>query len=150
MKTPVFEGIATALITPITPDGIDYDAFGRLIDWQINEGVNALVVCGTTGESSTLTDEEHRAAIEYAVKRANHRVPIIAGTGSNDTAYALDLTDFSCRAGVDGVLVVTPYYNRQPRTDLLKCLPKLPIRRPLRLYFITYRQEPVLILSRQP
>lgn len=120
MKTPVFEGIATALITPITPDGIDYDAFGRLIDWQINEGVNALVVCGTTGESSTLTDEEHRAAIEYAVKRANHRVPIIAGTGSNDTAYALDLTDFSCRAGVDGVLVVTPYYNKATQNGLIK------------------------------
>ena len=100
MKAPVFEGIATALITPITLDGIDYDAFGRLIDWQIEEGVNALVICGTTGESSTLTDEEHRAAIEFAVKRANHRVPIIAGTGSNDTAYALDLTDFSCKAGV--------------------------------------------------
>lgn len=120
MKTPVFEGIATALITPITPDGIDYDAFGRLIDWQISEGVNALVVCGTTGESSTLTDEEHRAAIEYAVKRANHRVPIIAGTGSNDTAYALDLTDFSCRAGVDGVLVVTPYYNKATQNGLIK------------------------------
>lgn len=120
MKTPVFEGIATALITPITPDGIDYDAFGRLIDWQINEGVNALVVCGTTGESSTLTDEEHRVAIEYAVKRANHRVPIIAGTGSNDTAYALDLTDFSCRAGVDGVLVVTPYYNKATQNGLIK------------------------------
>ena len=120
MKTPVFEGIATALITPITPDGIDYDAFGRLIDWQIKEGVNALVVCGTTGESSTLTDEEHRAAIEYAVKRANHRVPIIAGTGSNDTAYALDLTDFSCKAGVDGVLVVTPYYNKATQNGLIK------------------------------
>ena len=120
MKTPVFEGIATALITPITPDGIDYDAFGRLIDWQISEGVNALVVCGTTGESSTLTDEEHRAAIEYAVKRANHRVPIIAGTGSNDTAYALDLTDFSCKAGVDGVLVVTPYYNKATQNGLIK------------------------------
>lgn len=120
MKTPIFEGIATALITPITPDGIDYDAFGRLIDWQINEGVNALVICGTTGESSTLTDEEHRAAIAYAVKRANHRVPIIAGTGSNDTAYALDLTDFSCKAGVDGVLVVTPYYNKATQNGLIK------------------------------
>ncbi len=120
MKAPIFEGIATALITPITPDGIDYDAFGRLIDWQINEGVNALVICGTTGESSTLTDEEHRSAIEFAVKKANHRVPIIAGTGSNDTAYALDLTDFSCKAGVDGVLVVTPYYNKATQNGLIK------------------------------
>ena len=120
MKTPIFEGIATALITPITPDGIDYEAFGKLIDWQIEEGVNALVICGTTGESSTLTDEEHRDAIAYAVKRANHRVPIIAGTGSNDTAYALDLTDFSCKAGVDGVLVVTPYYNKATQNGLIK------------------------------
>lgn len=120
MKNPVFEGIATALITPITPDGIDYEAFGRLIDWQIDEGVNALVVCGTTGESSTLTDEEHREAIEFAVKRANHRVPIIAGTGSNDTAYALELTEFSCKAGVDGVLVVTPYYNKATQNGLIK------------------------------
>lgn len=120
MKNPVFEGIATALITPITPYGIDYEAFGRLIDWQIDEGVNALVVCGTTGESSTLTDEEHRKAIEFAVKRANHRVPIIAGTGSNDTAYALELTEFSCKAGVDGVLVVTPYYNKATQNGLIK------------------------------
>lgn len=120
MKSPIFEGIATALITPITSDGIDYEAFGKLIDWQINEGVNALVICGTTGESSTLTDEEHRAAIAYAVKRANHRVPIIAGTGSNDTAYALDLTDFSCKAGADGVLVVTPYYNKATQNGLIK------------------------------
>ena len=120
MKSPIFEGIATALITPITPEGIDYEAFGKLIDWQIEEGVNALVICGTTGESSTLTDEEHRAAIAYAVKRANHRVPIIAGTGSNDTAYALDLTDFSCKAGADGVLVVTPYYNKATQNGLIK------------------------------
>ena len=120
MKTPIFEGIATALITPITKDGIDYEAFGRLIDWQIEEGVNALVVCGTTGESSTLGDEEHRDAIAYAVKRAAGRIPVIAGTGSNDTAYALDLTKCACEAGVDGVLVVTPYYNKATQNGLLK------------------------------
>ncbi len=120
MKTPIFEGIATALITPITEKGIDYEAFGKLIDWQIEEGVNALVICGTTGEASTLTDEEHREAIAYAVKRANKRIPIIAGTGSNDTAYALELTKFSCEAGVDGVLVVTPYYNKATQNGLIK------------------------------
>ena len=125
MKTPIFEGIATALITPITESGIDYEAFGRLIDWQIDEGVNALVICGTTGESSTLTDEEHREAIAYAVKRAAHRVPIIAGTGSNDTAYALSLTDFSCKAGADGVLVVTPYYNKATQNGLIKMFSKI-------------------------
>ena len=125
MKTPIFEGIATALITPITESGIDYEAFGRLIDWQIDEGVNALVICDTTGESSTLTDEEHREAIAYAVKRAAHRVPIIAGTGSNDTAYALSLTEFSCKAGVDGVLVVTPYYNKATQNGLIQMFTKI-------------------------
>ena len=120
MKKPIFEGMATALITPITENGIDYDAFGKLIDWQIEKGIDGLVICGTTGESSTLTDEEHREAIAYAVKRANGRVPIIAGTGSNDTAYALDLTKFACEVGVDGVLVVTPYYNKATQNGLIK------------------------------
>lgn len=125
MKKPIFEGIATALITPITENGIDYGAFGRLIDWQIEEGVNALVICGTTGEASTLTDEEHREAIEFSVKRAAGRVPIIAGTGSNDTAYAMELTRFSCEAGADGVLVVTPYYNKATQNGLVKMFTKL-------------------------
>ena len=120
MKTPIFEGIATALITPLTENGIDYEAFGKLIDWQIEKGVNALVICGTTGEGSTLTDDEHREAIAYSVKRVNGRVPVIAGTGSNDTAYALELTKFSCEAGVDGVLVVTPYYNKATQNGLIK------------------------------
>ena len=120
MKKPIFEGFATALITPITENGIDYEAFGKLIDWQIEEGIDGLVVCGTTGEGSTLTDQEHKDAIAYAVKRANKRVPIIAGTGSNDTAYALELTEFACDAGVDGVLVVTPYYNKATQNGLIK------------------------------
>ena len=120
MKKPIFEGMATAIITPITENGIDYEAFKKLIDWQIKEGINAIVVCGTTGESSTLTDEEHREAIKFAVDYVNGRVPVIAGTGSNDTAYALDLTKFSCEAGVDGVLVVTPYYNKATQNGLIK------------------------------
>ncbi len=120
MKTPIFEGMATAIITPITENGIDYEAFAKLIDWQISEGIDGIVVCGTTGESSTLTDQEHREAIAFAVKQANGRVPIIAGTGSNDTAYALDLTKFACEAGVDGILVVTPYYNKATQNGLIK------------------------------
>lgn len=125
MKKPIFEGIATALITPITENGIDYEAFGRLIDWQIEEGVNALVICGTTGEASTLTDEEHREAIVFAIERAAKRIPIIAGTGSNDTAYAMELTKFSCAAGADGVLVVTPYYNKATQNGLIKMFTEL-------------------------
>ncbi len=120
MKKPIFEGMATAIITPITENGIDYEAFKRLIDWQIAEGIDAIVVCGTTGEGSTLTDDEHREAIKFAVDYVNGRVPVIAGTGSNDTAYALDLTKFSCKAGVDGVLVVTPYYNKATQNGLIK------------------------------
>ena len=116
---PIFRGVATALITPLTENGIDYGQFGRFIDWQIDEGVNALVVCGTTGEGSTLTDDEHRDAIAFCVERANGRVPVIAGTGSNDTAYAVDLTRFACQAGADACLVVTPYYNKATQNGLV-------------------------------
>ena len=118
-KNPIFRGVATALVTPLTENGIDYQQFGRLLDWQIDEGINALVICGTTGESSTLTDEEHRAAIAFAVERVNGRVPVIAGTGSNDTAYAIDLTKFACEAGADACLVVTPYYNKATQNGLI-------------------------------
>ena len=118
-KKTVFKGIATALVTPFNQDGIDYEQFGRLIDWQIDEGIDALVVCGTTGEASTLSDDEHRDAIAFAAKRANGRVPIIAGTGSNDTAYAIDLTRCACEAGADAALVVTPYYNKATQKGLI-------------------------------
>ena len=120
MKKTIFEGMATALITPITENGIDFEAFAKLIDWQIEKGINGLVVCGTTGESSTLTDEEHREAIRFAVKQAAGRVPVIAGTGSNDTAYAIELTKEACAAGADAVLVVTPYYNKATQKGLIK------------------------------
>ena len=119
MKKTIFKGMATALVTPLTENGIDYEAFGKLIDWQIEQGINGLVICGTTGEGSTLTDEEHRAAIEFAVKRANKRVPIIAGTGSNDTAYAIDLTKFAYEVGADAALVVSPYYNKATQNGLI-------------------------------
>ena len=120
MKQPIFTGIATALITPFKATGeIDFEAFGRLIDWQIEKGINALVVCGTTGEGPTLTDEEHRACIQCCVERTDHRVPVIAGTGSNDIAYSIDLTKFSCRVGADAMLVVTPYYNKATQKGLV-------------------------------
>ena len=158
MKAPVFEGVATALITPLNENGIDYNAFARLIDWQINEGVNALVVCGTTGESSTLTDKEHKSAIEFAVTEVGGRIPVIAGTGSNDTAYALELTDFSCKAGVDGVLVVTPYYNKATQNGLFKMFTEIADRAaaPVILYNVPSRTgvniapETVARLSKHP
>jgi 4-hydroxy-tetrahydrodipicolinate synthase len=120
MKKTVFEGIATALITPITENGVDYEAFKKLIDWQIDEGINALVIAGTTGEASTFSDDEHREVIDFAVKYVNGRVPVIAGTGSNDTNYALDLTRCACESGADAVLVVTPYYNKATQKGLIK------------------------------
>ena len=116
----IFTGAATALVTPLTENGIDYDAFGKLIDWQIDSGIDALVVCGTTGEASTLTDDEHRDAIDFAVKHTAGRVPVIAGTGSNDTGYALDLTRCACESGADAMLVVTPYYNKATQKGLIK------------------------------
>lgn len=119
-KNRVFKGIATALVTPLDETGVNYEQLGKLIDWQIGEGIDALVICGTTGESSTLTDAEHREAIQFAVGQAAGRVPIIAGTGSNDTAYALDLTQFACEAGADAMLVVTPYYNKATQKGLIK------------------------------
>lgn len=116
---PIFTGAATALVTPLTPRGVDYDSFGRLIDWQIAEGIDALVICGTTGEGSTLSDEEHREVLEFAVRRAAGRVPMIAGTGSNDTAYAVDLTRHACELGYDAMLLVTPYYNKATQKGLI-------------------------------
>ena len=117
---PIFKGAATALITPLTAEGVDYERFGRLIDWQIDQGVDALVIAGTTGEGSTHTDEEHRAVLKYSVERAAGRVPIIAGTGSNDTDYAISLTKFACDVGADAMLVVTPYYNKATQKGLVQ------------------------------
>ena len=116
----IFQGVATAIVTPMNKNGVDYDAFGRLIDWQIEQGINGLVVAGTTGEGSTLSDEEHREVLAYAVKRINGRVPCIAGTGSNDTAYAIELTKYACSIGCDAMLVVTPYYNKATQKVLVK------------------------------
>jgi 4-hydroxy-tetrahydrodipicolinate synthase len=116
----VFQGVATALITPMKNYGVDYESFGKLIDWQIEEGIDALVICGTTGEGSTLSDKEHREVLQYAVDRIAGRVPVIAGTGSNDTAYAIELTKFACEIGCDAMLVVTPYYNKATQNGLIQ------------------------------
>lgn len=120
MKKTVFTGAATAIITPFKDGKIDYESFGKLINWQIDEGIDAIVVCGTTGEASTLTDDEHRDAIKFCVDTVAGRVPVIAGTGSNDTAYAIELTNHACEAGADAVLVVTPYYNKATQKGLIE------------------------------
>ena len=141
MKQTIFTGAATALITPLTASGVDYENYGRLIDWQIESGIDALVACGTTGEGSTLTDEEHVDVIRYTVERAAGRVPVIAGTGSNCTEYAIWLTQQACQAGADAVLVVTPYYNKATQRGLYESFTAIADKstRPLILYNVPSR-----------
>ena len=119
MGHTVFTGAATAIITPMTETGVDYDALGRLIDFQLEKGIDALVAAGTTGEGSTLTDKEHEELVAFCVKRIAGKVPLIAGTGSNDTAHAIERTKTACKAGADAVLLVTPYYNKTTQRGLI-------------------------------
>ena len=120
LKQSIFTGAATAIITPFDKNGIDYSTFGKLIEEQIAGGIDALVVAGTTGEASTLTHEEHCECIRYAVEKVEGRVPVIAGTGSNDTAYGIELSKYACEVGVDGLLLVTPYYNKATPKGLIQ------------------------------
>jgi 4-hydroxy-tetrahydrodipicolinate synthase len=121
MKNTIFTGAGVAIITPFHPDGsINYEGLGTNIDYQIENGTDAIIICGTTGESSTMTDEEHLACIRYAVERTNHRIPVIAGTGSNDTRYAAELSKEAQNLGADGLLLVTPYYNKTTQAGLVK------------------------------
>ena len=119
MKNTIFKGIATAMVTPMTAQGIDFDALARLIEFQIENGINALIPTGTTGESATLSPEERKEVIRFALRRVDGRVPVIAGTGTNDTRFVLDFTRFACDNGADGVLVVTPYYNKSTQGGLI-------------------------------
>ncbi len=118
-KESIFTGAATAIVTPMNAQGVDYPAFARMLNWQVDQGIDALVICGTTGEGSTLTDEEHRQVLQFAVNVVGGRVPMIAGTGSNDAAYAIDLTKFACSIGYDAMLLVTPYYNKTTQRGLV-------------------------------
>lgn len=120
MKKPIFTGSGVAIVTPFTNDGINFDELGKLIDFQIENGTDAIIVCGTTGESATMPDDEHIAAIDYTVKKVNKRVPVIAGTGSNDTAHGINLCKRAQELGVDGLLTVTPYYNKTSQRGLIQ------------------------------
>lgn len=120
MKKTLFTGSGVALVTPFDENGVNYDALGNLIDFQIQNKTDALIICGTTGEASTMPDKEHISVIEYAVKRAAGKVPVIAGTGSNDTAHGIELSKAAEAVGADGLLLVTPYYNKTTQTGLVK------------------------------
>ena len=120
MKKTIFKGMATAMVTPMTPHGVDYDAMAEFIDFQLAEGINALVAVGTTGESATLSPEERKAVIKFTVDRVNGKVPVVAGVGTNNTEHVLDFARAACDDGADGLLAVTPYYNKATQGGLIK------------------------------
>ncbi|AYW51236.1 4-hydroxy-tetrahydrodipicolinate synthase [Tetragenococcus halophilus] len=116
----VFTGSGVALVTPMKKDGsVDYQKLDELVEWQVNEGINAIVTCGTTGEASTLDDEEHISVIEAVVDKVNKRVPVVAGTGSNNTQHGIHLAKEAERVGADALLVVTPYYNKATKKSII-------------------------------
>ena len=119
-KPTIFTGAAVAIVTPFKNNGVDYESLAALIERQIENSTDAIVICGTTGESSTLTDEEHKECIRFCVEKTAGRVPVIAGTGSNDTDYAIALSKYACEVGADGLLLVTPYYNKATQNGLIR------------------------------
>lgn len=158
MRKPIFEGAATAIVTPLNERGVDYQKLEELIEWQINNGIDAIVAVGTTGEGSTLTDEEHKQVMKFCVEKVNKRVPVIAGTGSNDVAYAIELTKYACEIGADAMLLVTPYYNKATQKGLIASFTAIAdaSTKPCILYNVPSRTgcnllpETVLTLSKHP
>lgn len=141
MKDVIFKGAGVALVTPFTETGINYEELKKLIDFNINNGTDAIVIAGTSGEASTMSDEEHRDVIKFTVDYVNKRVPVIAGTGSNDTKYAIDLSQFADKVGVDGLLVVTPYYNKCTQKGLYQHYTTIAdnVNKPIILYDVPSR-----------
>lgn len=120
MKKTLFTGSGVAIVTPFTNEGVDFDKLGELIEFQIAEKTDAIIICGTTGEASTMPDDEHKAAIKYTVEKVAGRIPVIAGTGSNDTKHCIELSQYAEEVGADGVLLVTPYYNKTTQKGLIQ------------------------------
>ena len=125
MKKLIFKGAGVAIVTPFTEDGINFPEFGRMIDAQIAGHTDAIIVAGTTGEAATMSDAEHKEAIKFAVEHTKGRVPVVAGTGSNDTAYAVQLSQYAESVGADGLLLVTPYYNKCTQKGLIQHFRKI-------------------------
>nr|WP_325301556.1 4-hydroxy-tetrahydrodipicolinate synthase [uncultured Dysosmobacter sp.] len=158
MRKPIFTGSGVAIVTPFRGDQMDLEAFGRLLDFQLENGTDAVVVCGTTGEASTMTHQERMSAIEFCVDRVAGRVPVIAGSGTNSTAAALALSQDAQRAGADGLLLVTPYYNKASQQGLIRHYQTVAdgVDRPIILYNVpsrtgvTIAPETYGVLSRHP
>lgn len=119
MKKILFKGCGTAIATPFTEDGINFEEFKKLIEFQIEQGVDSIIVCGTTGESSTMTEEERKQTIKFAIDTVKRRIPVIAGTGSNNTKSAIEMSKYAQSVGADGLLIVTPYYNKTTQAGLI-------------------------------
>ena len=119
MKKIIFEGCGTAIVTPFTKTGVNFEEFGKLIEDQIKNNIDSIIVCGTTGEASTMTNEEKKETIKFAVEKVAGRIPVIAGTGGNSTSAVIEMTKFAESIGVDGVLIVTPYYNKCTQEGLI-------------------------------
>ena len=142
MKKPIFTGSGVAIITPFAKDvSIDFEELGKLLEFQIENETDAIIICGTTGESAAMPDSEHLSVIDYAVKKVNGRIPVIAGTGSNDTAHGITLCKAAEKLGVDGLLTVTPYYNKTTQRGLVKHFTALAnsVKIPLILYNVPSR-----------
>src|SRR5574344_1559821 len=120
MKKIIFKGCGTAIATPFTKDGINYDEFTNLLENQINKGVEAIIVCGTTGEASTMTEKEKKDVIKFVVDIVHNRIPVIAGTGGNNTKNVIEQCKYAQKIGADGVLIVTPYYNKTTQRGLIE------------------------------
>lgn len=116
----LFKGSGVAIITPFTKDGINFDKLGELIEWHISSGTDAIIICGTTGEASTMTDDEKKAAYRFTVEKVAKRIPVIAGTGSNNTKHSIELSKYAESVGCDGLLCVTPYYNKTTQKGLIE------------------------------
>ena len=141
MKSPLFIGSAVAIITPFNDNGVDYDTLGDLIEFQIKNSTDAIVICGTTGEASTMPDEEHIAVVKFTVDKVNKRVPVIAGSGSNDTRHAIKLAQELEKAGADALLAVTPYYNKATQKGLYQHFVMTAESVKIRLFCIMFRDE---------
>lgn len=141
MKEVIFKGCGTALVTPFTNDGINFEELRKLIEFQILEGADSLIICGTTGESSTMSLEEKKSVIEFSIKIANNRIPIIAGTGGNNTSEVIKLSKFAEKVGANGLLIVTPYYNKTTQLGIISHYSKISknVNIPIILYNVPSR-----------